>query len=411
MASTYTTLKMGSTGDKVKELQTLLNGKGYRLAVDGIFGGQTAAAVRDYQSKNSLSVDGIAGDETWGKLTAVASGDGTAGSSASPAVKSALTGVSDATTGRLRGLEAGYTPSSTVSQLGQNAENLRGNAPGEFESGYDREIKDIYDKIMGREDFTYNLNADMLYQQYKDQYTNLGQLAMRDAQGQAASLTGGYGSSYGQAVGQQAYNQYLQELNAIVPDLYNSAYSRYQAEGDELYNQYALASQARSEDYGAYQDALNRYYTDLGLAQDAYDAERNLEYGQYADQLSYWNTKAQQENADYYNQMSLAAASSGGGGGGSSSPNLKKPTYEMLSQALEKFKGGGWDAVASDMDAWELLGYDVWKIEEYLRKQLVDINAEKTRTALEEGTFKGVSASGTNYAVPAYNGTSYISKY
>ena len=41
--------------------------------------------------------------------------------------------------------------------------------------------------------------------------------------GQAAALTGGYGSTYGEQVGQQAYNAYLQNLNDIVPQLQQQA--------------------------------------------------------------------------------------------------------------------------------------------------------------------------------------------
>lgn len=54
-------LSYGSQGDEVKRLQTALNQNGYGLAVDGIYGVKTQAAVRDYQSRQSLSVDGIAG--------------------------------------------------------------------------------------------------------------------------------------------------------------------------------------------------------------------------------------------------------------------------------------------------------------------------------------------------------------
>ena len=50
------TLRKGSTGQDVRELQTALNGKGYTLSVDGIYGDKTAAAVRDYQQKNGLSM-------------------------------------------------------------------------------------------------------------------------------------------------------------------------------------------------------------------------------------------------------------------------------------------------------------------------------------------------------------------
>ena len=61
-------LSYGSRGDDVKKLQESLNQQGYSLSVDGIFGSQTQQAVQDYQRKNSLAVDGIAGTNTLGKL-------------------------------------------------------------------------------------------------------------------------------------------------------------------------------------------------------------------------------------------------------------------------------------------------------------------------------------------------------
>ncbi|MEH7116058.1 peptidoglycan-binding protein [Neobacillus vireti] len=67
-----TLLKIGANGTAVKELQTLLNKKGYQLKVDGDFGNATDTAVRDYQSKNGLDVDGIAGQLTLNKLKYVA---------------------------------------------------------------------------------------------------------------------------------------------------------------------------------------------------------------------------------------------------------------------------------------------------------------------------------------------------
>ena len=65
MASTYRQVGYGSTGSAVTKLQTALNEHGYDLDVDGIFGEKTQAAVRDYQEKYGLKLDGIAGKETW----------------------------------------------------------------------------------------------------------------------------------------------------------------------------------------------------------------------------------------------------------------------------------------------------------------------------------------------------------
>ena len=68
MASTYQTVRYGSTGSAVRQLQSALNQKGYQLSEDGIFGAKTRAAVRDYQKKNGLLLDGIAGSQTWNHL-------------------------------------------------------------------------------------------------------------------------------------------------------------------------------------------------------------------------------------------------------------------------------------------------------------------------------------------------------
>ena len=69
MANGYKQISYGSSGDDVKKLQELLNGNGYSLDVDGRFGPKTQAAVKDYQTKNKLKVDGIVGTNTWGALT------------------------------------------------------------------------------------------------------------------------------------------------------------------------------------------------------------------------------------------------------------------------------------------------------------------------------------------------------
>jgi hypothetical protein len=64
---------------------------------------------------------------------------------------------------------------------------------------------------------------------------------MRDTMGTAAALTGGYGNSYANLVGNQAYQGYLGQLNSMVPSLYDRAYKVWQDEGDDLLARYQLA--------------------------------------------------------------------------------------------------------------------------------------------------------------------------
>lgn len=64
-------LRQGAKGETVKALQRMLYALGYDLGdkpIDGAFGTKTDAAVRAYQKKKGLSVDGIVGQATWNKL-------------------------------------------------------------------------------------------------------------------------------------------------------------------------------------------------------------------------------------------------------------------------------------------------------------------------------------------------------
>lgn len=107
---------------------------------------------------------------------------------------------------------------------------------------YVEQLNSLYDQIMNRKPFQYDLNGDLLYKQMADQYTQLGQQAMRDTMGQATALTGGYGNSYAQQVGNQAYQQYLTALNQQIPDLYDRAYNVYNNDMDWLLQQYQMAA-------------------------------------------------------------------------------------------------------------------------------------------------------------------------
>lgn len=147
----------------------------------------------------------------------------------------------------------------------------------------------IYDKIMNRGEFSYDVNKDKLYQQYRDLYAQMGRSAMEDTMGQAAALTGGYGSTYSQNAGQQAYNAYLQKLNEVVPELYNAAYNRYNQEGQDLMNLYSMA---RSNADSAYERDYNQWYNRLQL-------ERSDEDTTYNRQQTEEQKKLAQDETDY----------------------------------------------------------------------------------------------------------------
>ena len=125
-----------------------------------------------------------------------------------------------------------------------------------YAGSYEGEMGALYDKITSRSPFSYDAAKDPLFQAYKDSYIQGGKLAMRDTMGQAAALTGGYGSTYGQSVGQQTYDAYLKNLTDVIPTLYGMAYDQYKDQGDQLLKQYGLLGDLRDREYGRYRDAL-----------------------------------------------------------------------------------------------------------------------------------------------------------
>lgn len=125
-----------------------------------------------------------------------------------------------------------------------------------YDDSLRRQQSELYGQITNRGPFAYDPKNDPLYGIYKDRYVQNGRMAMKDTMGQAAALTGGYGSSYGQAVGQQQYDASLQGLADVIPELYGQAYEMYQDEGDRLMQQYQMLGAQADKAYDQYRDQL-----------------------------------------------------------------------------------------------------------------------------------------------------------
>ncbi len=193
-----------------------------------------------------------------------------------------------------------------------------------YNSQYDAQIDDLLNKLLNREPFEYNEELDPLYQQYKDMYTKQGQLAMEDTMGQAAALTGGYGSTYSQAVGQQMYNAYLGKVQEMLPEFYDRAYSQYQDEGSnikDLYNMYVNRDQldfqryqqsvanAQAEYEAAAAEAKMKYQQEqdkIGNIGNLYDAISGMDASDYQKFLDNWNMDNTLTQQDYEKKLQLA---------------------------------------------------------------------------------------------------------
>jgi len=81
----YRNLRSGNTGADVRALQEALRGLGYtRVNVNGTYDARTLDAVRDFQKKNGLVADGIAGPLTQAAVFGASGGGGSSGGSTTP---------------------------------------------------------------------------------------------------------------------------------------------------------------------------------------------------------------------------------------------------------------------------------------------------------------------------------------
>ncbi len=329
-----TNLSKGSSGSDVKKLQQALISAGYNVGstgADGVLGKNTEAAIKQYQKDNGLTVDGIAGKNTQASLYGTGNTNkNTGGNTNTNTGKNTNEGSNKIVDGGTKEPVAGTPkveePKTVTSpggftygdfqydafdpmadeQIKQAWDILTQNnasKPGEFTdpNGYKDTYMGYLNQYENRDPFSYDFNSDALYQQYKDQFIQQGQLAKMDTMGQAAAMTGGYGNSYAQAVGQQAYNQQLSQLNEIMPELYGMAYDRYNQEGQNLLNMYDTYLGLYQTDYGMHQDSIDRWYQENSRLQGNYDSLYQRGYDNYM--LGY-NTALNEYNTDRSEEFS-----------------------------------------------------------------------------------------------------------
>lgn len=199
-----------------------------------------------------------------------------------------------------------------------------------YQSQYQDQLKGIMQRISQRQPFNYDLNGDALYKQYADQYQKQGRMAMMDTMGQAQAMTGGYGNSYAQNVGQQAYNGYLQQMNNFIPELYQMALNKYQLEGDDLLNQYSMLSAQDNADYAKHRDTV---------ADQQWQAEfdEDVRRFNFANKLGEFAPVAEGSSGGgyYSNGGGTSGSGSGSGGGVTEISNAGRLAQEILNPLQE----------------------------------------------------------------------------
>ena len=147
--------------------------------------------------------------------------------------------------------------------------------------------KEYLDKYFGRGDFSYDVNTDELYKQFREQELESAEKARRNATAQAAGLTGGYGSTYASMAGNAAYSDIMDNADAMMPEFMELARQKYDNEGAELLSRAELAGdyatileQQEGSDTKAILELMSVYNGDLNesskYSTDAFAAERTV---------------------------------------------------------------------------------------------------------------------------------------
>lgn len=260
--------------------------------------------------------------------------------------------------------------------------------PGDYQSKYQPAIDKAMAAIADRKPFQYNVNTDALYKQYRDRYVNMGKQAMQGAMGQAAALTGGYGSSYSQNAGQQAYDQYMTALTDKIPELYQLAMQKYERDAQAEKDKYSLYRDADNTDYSRWNDKLTQWSSDRAYLAGRTDTELsqamnvgNALYSRLTSLAAAGYVPSAEElraagmtQAQWNALVSLTAAASGvgggGGGGGRSSGRTGIPALDYgkgsNTNKLYINAGPGQNVIDQTASAMKSAGYSDSAVKNYL---------------------------------------------
>ena len=186
-----------------------------------------------------------------------------------------------------------------LDQLGSFGSFSYGEAPT-YENTFAQQQKDLLDRILNREDFSWSRETDPQWSSYKKSYLREGDRATANALAKASAASGGRPSSYAVNAATQAGDYYATKLNDVIPTLYQQAYERYLDEYNMKLKDLNAVNQQEQMDYAKYLDRLGQFNTDRGFAYqnyaDDYDRLRSqladvqgqdqIDYARYLDEAS-----------------------------------------------------------------------------------------------------------------------------
>ena len=210
-----------------------------------------------------------------------------------------MKGVTQNTANNLGNYQSGYTQSQQVQKAQTSLDQIQAQKPQGYNSKWAPEMERILQQIQNPEKFKYEFNGDEMWNYYKDYYTEQAKQASMNAMGNSTALTGGYGNSWAQNAGSQAFQQTILPLFDKGMELQQQAYNRYRDALGDKQTAYNYLKDADTTDYSRYQDDMNKWLAEREYATGRLDTERNLDLTQWQNDRDYWTGLAQVENAAY----------------------------------------------------------------------------------------------------------------
>ena len=224
-----------------------------------------------------------------------------------------------------------------------------------YTSKYQTQIDNAMDTVTNRESFNYDPLKDANYQALAKVYSKQGEQAAQNTMADAASLNGGYGSSYAVTASQQARNDYNQQLASQIPALQEAAYNRYVNDYNMNLSALDALRTADDSDYSKYRDNVSDSQWKYGVDYQTYrddvsdsQWQKNYDRDVYESDRSYNYQKSRDAVADnqwakeFALQKKSAAASSGSSSSGGSSKSGYLGSKSGSGSSSSSGSGGGY---------------------------------------------------------------------
>lgn len=199
-----------------------------------------------------------------------------------------------------------YSQSADVKSAKATLEAKEKAAPAAYSSAYGKEIKELAEKILSGEKFSYDFNADPVYQATREKAVYDAKRSAEDASANASALSGGYSNSYGAAASAEASSRALASARSVIPSLLEAAYKRWQGERAAEREKLSSVMALDNADYGRYRDSVSDYYADRDYLYGKYSDASDADYQRYLSSLGQWNADRDYDRRVYEYDASAA---------------------------------------------------------------------------------------------------------